>query len=544
MTRDWIAVRKDLKLSRAVQKTDKDGAIRHRTHPVLNEILRFDPPLFSCANTSTAEFLSRYRRITGALNGLRLSMVIVNLISQAAKWFLLKKETVRDWWKNRDRILGVVPKQSTWKPHWPELEDELFRRFVQRRSEKKIITVAWFRTTAKHLFGELYPEHEVPPKFPPKPCEKTPNILDSPKRRFHNNCILNVDETPIPFEYTGGSTNDFEGEKTVSGKTDRSGWNNRKATLLLPIFADGLGRLKPKLIFEGAEPPKGKILKREGHLYHPGVTVEFNPTAYNNEKLVLKWLNEEVIPCKKPYREFMLIMDVASFHKTDAVTMLLGEKKILPAMIPPGCTILLQPLDVSINKPFKQWLQQFSDGWIAERELDPARNPKPWTSTEKRVMTTHIVAKSWERLQERSDMVEKSFYTCGIGLRPDGSEEHKISIKNIKKEEIDFTNWEIASNAAEGEPQYQEIAAVYNDEELGLSEDDIIESLTSCSTEKLARIALVEELIVDYTRADIREELIRQLVDKYNVTTSQGEEPLETEVSLSLGNPFLISNTV
>ena len=118
-----------------------------------------------------------------------------------------------------------------------------------------------------------------------------------------------MDETPVPFEHTRGSIHDFEGEKTVSGKTDRSGWNKRKATLLLPIFVDGLGRLKPKLIFEGAEPPKGKILKRERHLYHPGVTVEFNPTAYNNEKLFLKWLNEEVIPCKKPYREFILVMD-------------------------------------------------------------------------------------------------------------------------------------------------------------------------------------------------------------------------------------------
>ncbi|KAI8648651.1 DDE-1 domain-containing protein [Fusarium keratoplasticum] len=420
-------------------------------------------------------------------------------LSEAAKWFLVKKQTIHEWWKQRDKILGITPKETTWRPKWPELEDELFRRFIQRRSEKKIVTVSWFRTTAKHLFGELYPEHEqlfgfsngwflnfkkrhrivkrrianqaqktpeeyraifnsflrflrrntqrrtppspeVPPKFPPRPYEKIPDILDSPQRRFHNNCILNVDETPVPFEYLDGSTYALSGEKTVSGKTDRSGWSKRKGTLILPIFADRFGRLKPKLIFEGAEPPKGKILQREGHLYHPGVTVELNPTAYNNEKLFLKWLNEEVIPCKRPYREFMLVMDVASFHKTDNVTMLLGQSKILPAMIPPGCTSLLQPLDVSINKPFKQWLQQFADEWIAERDNDPVRSSKPWTATEKRAMTTHIVAKAWEQLQERPEMVEKEFYSCGIGLRPDGSEENLISIKDIRKEEIDFTN--------------------------------------------------------------------------------------------------------
>jgi hypothetical protein len=42
-------------------------------------------------------------------------------------------------------------------------------------------------------------------------------------------------------------------------------------------------------------------------------------------------------------------------------------------------------------------------------------------------------------------------------------------------------------------------------------------------------------LTVDHTRNDIREELIHQLMDIY--TSSRGEEPLETEVSLSLGNP-------
>ena len=69
--------------------------------------------------------------------------------------------------------------------------------------------------------------------------------------------------------------------------------------------------------------------------------MEFNPIAYNNEKLFLKWLNEEVIPCKKPHREFLLVMDVASFHKTNDVNTLLSKSRILPAMIPPGYTSLL-----------------------------------------------------------------------------------------------------------------------------------------------------------------------------------------------------------
>ncbi|KAM6513918.1 hypothetical protein FALCPG4_015110 [Fusarium falciforme] len=37
-------------------------------------------------------------------------------ISEAAKWFLVKENTVLEWWKHRDRILGVVPEKSVWKP--------------------------------------------------------------------------------------------------------------------------------------------------------------------------------------------------------------------------------------------------------------------------------------------------------------------------------------------------------------------------------------------------------------------------------------------
>ena len=103
-----------------------------------------------------------------------------------------------------------------------------FLRFVLRNSQRRASPVPM-----------------DPPKYPYQLGEKIPDLLDSPKRRFHNNYILNVDETPIPFEYLNGSTYALEGNKTISGKTNRSGWSKRKATLLLSIFADGLGRLKP-----------------------------------------------------------------------------------------------------------------------------------------------------------------------------------------------------------------------------------------------------------------------------------------------------------
>lgn len=58
--------------------------------------------------------------------------------------------------------------------------------------------------------------------------------------------------------------------KTISGKSARSSWDKRQATLILYIY----------LIVHGT--PRGTLFKNESHPYHSEVTVEFNQTAYNN----------------------------------------------------------------------------------------------------------------------------------------------------------------------------------------------------------------------------------------------------------------------
>jgi hypothetical protein len=74
------------------------------------------------------------------------------------------------------------------------------------------------------------------------------SILEPPTNRFRPR-ILNFDETPIPFEYIDSKTYNLSGSKTVTAKIDRSDWDKRQATLVLYIFADGIPRIQPKLIF-------------------------------------------------------------------------------------------------------------------------------------------------------------------------------------------------------------------------------------------------------------------------------------------------------
>ena len=114
-------------------------------------------------------------------------------------------------------------------------------------------------------------------------------------------------------------------------------------------------------------------------------------------------------------------MDVATFHCTPAILDQLRSVKIMPALIPPSCTSFLQPLDTAINKVFKQWLREAADDYITEREERLGAFEK-WSISDKRIMTTWIVATAAKRLyEERQEMTQQAFIQCSITIRPDST---------------------------------------------------------------------------------------------------------------------------
>ena len=198
-----------------------------------------------------------------------------------------------------------------------------------------------------------------------------------------------MNETPIPFDSLNGKTYAMKQARTVWAKQTKGGWDKRQATLILYVFADGLSRIKPKLIFHTAT--GAQIQRNEEGLYDNRVTVEFNPTAYNNEALFLRWIDEELIKLEDWKDGGLLAIDAAEFHKTERVLNTLRNHCIIPSMIPPGCTGLVQPLDISINKPFKELLREHVESYAEEKE-DAGK--ETWTVGDRRVMTTICVSRA------------------------------------------------------------------------------------------------------------------------------------------------------
>ena len=60
-----------------------------------------------------------------------------------------------------------------------------------------------------------------------------------------------MDQTPLPFSFANGATYADTGAQTVWVRGGASGMEKGQCTVQLTIFADGVPRLKPLLIFRG-----------------------------------------------------------------------------------------------------------------------------------------------------------------------------------------------------------------------------------------------------------------------------------------------------
>jgi hypothetical protein len=92
----------------------------------------------------------------------------------------------------------------------------------------------------------------------------------------------------------------------------------------------------------------------------------------------------------------LLLLDVFAGHTTDTVLSKLRSAGVLTSLIPGGCTGLLQPLDTAVNKAFKNYLRDFTDQYIDEEEEKRGCDIDQWSVSDKRIITTHVVARAWE----------------------------------------------------------------------------------------------------------------------------------------------------
>lgn len=159
-----------------------------------------------------------------------------------------------------------------------------------------------------------------------------------------------MDESPFYYDMPNNLTIDSVGAQSIDVNTT----GNLKSRFTLVVTVRGDGKLLPMMVIL-------KGLKKVPRCHIPeNVVVAVNESGTMNSKLMQFYIDHVLRPDLNG-KASLLLLDEFKAHSTETTTNRLNELKVTPFMIPGGYTSILQPLDVSINKPLKT---HYRDLWL------------------------------------------------------------------------------------------------------------------------------------------------------------------------------------
>ena len=112
------------------------------------------------------------------------------------------------------------------------------------------------------------------------------------------------------------------------------------------------------------------------------------------------------------YTASLLVLNSFKAHTTDAVQNTLEEINTEAPVIPGGCTSKVQPLDVCVNKPFKQLLKASWAQYLKRAVSSTQDGTKVKTATRQEV--TDWIVSAWQAMKEKRELIRKSFQVCAL----------------------------------------------------------------------------------------------------------------------------------
>lgn len=232
--------------------------------------------------------------------------------------------------------------------------------------------------------------------------------------------IGNADQTPVFLDMPMSRTVNETGAPQVRIRT--TGNEKTRLTVMLACLADG-HKLPPYIIFRRKTIPKEP--------FPSNVIVRCQEKGWMDTALMLDWV--KTVWCRRPgallHPASILVLDSFRGHLTPEVKKKMEESRTQLAVIPGGMTSVLQPLDVCLNKPFKDGMRKLYGDWMRE---DRALTPSGRIKRPSAAKIAEWVSAAWYSLPH--DMVVRAFKKCSISNELDGTEDDCIWEEDSDKE--------------------------------------------------------------------------------------------------------------
>lgn len=305
----------------------------------------------------------------------------------AGREFQIDERCIRRWRSEKNTTLKKMPRlkraRRTGVPAWPNLEENLNRWVKEQRQKGLAVSTVKIRMQAKRVAEDMGISNfkggpnwcyrfmkrkklsvrtrtTVGQKLPANWQEKKASFLKYTAeiinlQGLNEGQIINMDEVPLSFDCPSNRTVSGTGEKTVSITT--TGHEKSSFTCILACAANGQ-KLKPLVIFKRKTIPKGD--------FSADVLVLANEKGWMNEEIMHQWLEEVFRKRKGAFFQpkAVLILDSMRAHLLESVKEKCKKMSTTLAVIPGGLTKVLQPLDLVVNRIFKNSMRKQWEDWM------------------------------------------------------------------------------------------------------------------------------------------------------------------------------------
>lgn len=206
--------------------------------------------------------------------------------------------------------------------------------------------------------------------------DTAPRLAVSFHGRRDKDYIINMDQTPVFFSFGSKRTLEKMGSRSVCVRGATHIGSTSRATSFLSVTASGR-MLMSLIVFKGT--PDG-LIARELRNYPAGAAYQTQIKAWCDKRVMLYWVNYVLGPYVQrapPDVRPVLLMDRFSVHLMDEVVDLIYAMGVEIIYVPGGCTSLAQPLDVGINKPFKDRIRGKWENWVCDEQAIHGMNHHP-----------------------------------------------------------------------------------------------------------------------------------------------------------------------